>query len=250
MKLLRGKVAWITGAGGGIGRAVAMGLASHGAAIAATDSSRSALAQTLASIQELAVPARRYVMDVTRDIQCQKVADAVAQDLGPVDIVVNCAGVLLRERISDPDALMLFRKTLDVNVTGCYATVRACREQLARTKGCIVNFASIQSFVAVANSTAYTASKGAVRQLTKALAVELAADGIRVNAIAPGYIATPMNEATRRDAKRMRNVTSRVPLGRIGQPVDIVGPTVFLASDLARYITGVTLPVDGGYLCL
>jgi len=102
--------------------------------------------------------------------------------------------------------------------------------------------------VALPNSAAYTTSKGGVRLLTKALAIELSPLGIRVNAIGPGFTATPLNAKAREDSDYMANFTDRIPLGRVGTPEDIAGPAVFLASDMARYITGVTLPVDGGYL--
>jgi len=138
--------------------------------------------------------------------------------------------------------------TLAVNLDGPYNMVTAFPDQLCETKGSIINIGSIQSFVALPNSAAYTTSKGGVRLLTKALAIELSPLGIRVNAIGPGFTATQLNAKAREDAAYMANFATRIPLGRIGTPEDIAGPAVFLASDMARYITGVTLPVDGGYL--
>jgi NAD(P)-dependent dehydrogenase (short-subunit alcohol dehydrogenase family) len=126
--------------------------------------------------------------------------------------------------------------------------VTAFLDQLRETKGAVINIGSIQSFVALPNSAAYTTSKGGVRLLTKALAIELGPMGIRVNAIGPGFTATPLNADARQNPDYMANFTGRIPLGRIGSPDDIAQPAVFLASDMARYITGVTLPVDGGYL--
>ena len=119
---------------------------------------------------------------------------------------------------------------------------------MRETKGAVVNIGSIQSFVALPNSAAYTTSKGGVRLLTKALAIELSPLGIRVNAIGPGFTQTPLNAHARENPNYMANFEGRIPLGRIGTPEDIAGPAVFLASDMARYIPGVTLPVDGGYL--
>jgi len=118
----------------------------------------------------------------------------------------------------------------------------------ARDQRSIINIGSIQSFVALPKSVAYTSSKGGVRMLTKALAIEASPLGIRVNSIGPGFTATPLNAKAPEDRGYMANFESRIPLGRIGTPEDIAGPAVFLASDMARYITGVTLPVDGGYL--
>jgi NAD(P)-dependent dehydrogenase (short-subunit alcohol dehydrogenase family) len=112
----------------------------------------------------------------------------------------------------------------------------------------VINIGSIQSFVALPNYAAYTTSKGGVGALSKALAFELSPQGVRVNAIGPGMIATPINADARQNPDYMANFTQRIPLGRLGEPADIAGPAVFLASDLARYITGVTLPVDGGFL--
>ena len=112
----------------------------------------------------------------------------------------------------------------------------------------MINIGSIQSFTALPNSAAYTTSKGGVRLLTQALAIELSPQGVRVNAIGPGLIATPLNETARQNPAFLKTFDGRIPMGRLGTPEDIAGPAVFLASDLARYVTGVTLPVDGGFL--
>ena len=147
-----------------------------------------------------------------------------------------------------PTSIHAATGTLAVNLDGPYNMVTAFVDQLRETQGAVINIGSIQSFVAVPNSAAYTTTKGGIRSLTQALAIELSPMGIRVNAIGPGFTATPFNADTRSNTEFMANFTGRIPLGRIGRPEDMAGPAVFLASDMAGYITGVTLPVDGGYL--
>jgi len=168
--------------------------------------------------------------------------------IGAISILVNNAGIIRRGTVTDQATRADWDATLAVNLDGPYNMVTAFLDQPRETKGAIINIGSIQSFVALPNSAAYTTSKGGVRLLTKALAIELSPLGIRVNAIGPGFTATPLNANACEDAAYMANFTNRIPLGRIGTPEDIAGPAVFLASDMARYITGVTLPVDGGYL--
>jgi NAD(P)-dependent dehydrogenase (short-subunit alcohol dehydrogenase family) len=162
--------------------------------------------------------------------------------------LVNNAGIIRRGKLEAENARTDWDATMAVNLDGPYNMVTAFLDQLKATKGCVINIGSVQSFVALPNSAAYTASKGGVRALTKALAIELSPQGVRVNAIGPGLIATPLNETARQNPEYMANFSQRIPLGRIGEPADIAGPAVFLASDLARYVTGVTLPVDGGFL--
>jgi NAD(P)-dependent dehydrogenase (short-subunit alcohol dehydrogenase family) len=163
-------------------------------------------------------------------------------------VLVNNAGIIRRGTVGDAGTRADWDATMAVNLDGPYNVTTAFLSQLIETKGAVINIGSVQSFVALPNSAAYTTSKGGVRALTKALAIELSPLGVRVNAIGPGLIATPLNASARQNPDYMRNFQNRIPLGRVGEPADIAGPAVFLASDMARYITGVTLPVDGGFL--
>jgi len=172
----------------------------------------------------------------------------VRNTIGPISILVNNAGIIRRGKVTDTNTRRDWDETVAVNLNGPYNMVTAFLDHLRETKGAVINIGSIQSFVALPNSAAYTTTKGGIRSLTQALAIELSPMGIRVNAIGPGFTATPLNADARQNTEYMANFTGRIPLGRIGTPEDVAGPAVFLASDMAAYITGVTLPVDGGYL--
>lgn len=243
--LLVGSVALITGAGSGIGAAVAAAMAREGARIVAVDINVGPAVRVAAASGEGAVG---IACDVADRDACDALAARVRDEIGPVSVLVNNAGVIRRGKVTDANTRRDWDETLAVNLDGPYNMVTALLDQLRQTKGSIINIGSIQSFVALPNSAAYTASKGGVRLLTKALAIELGPMGIRVNAIGPGFTATPLNADARQNAEYMANFTGRIALGRIGSPEDIALPAVFLASDMARYITGVTIPVDGGYL--
>lgn len=243
--LLDGKIALITGAGSGIGEAVASAMAKAGARVVAVDINIGSATRTAKAIGADAVS---YACDVTDRAACDGLAETVRRDIGPIGVLVNNAGIIRRGKVGDTNTRRDWDDTLAVNLDGPYNMVTAFLDQLRETKGAIVNIGSIQSFVALPNSAAYTTSKGGVRALTQALAIELSPLGIRVNAIGPGFTATPLNADARTNAEYMANFTGRIPLGRIGTPEDIAGPAVFLASDMAGYVTGVTLPVDGGYL--
>lgn len=238
----------ITGAAAGIGRATALAFAARGARVALIDVDEAGLAATAADIRARSGTAFTYCRSVADEQAMLEVAADVGRRLARCDLLVNNAGVLLRGGFADADAPAQWRRTLDVNLSGAYYASRAFLTLLQANAGCIVNVASIHAWVAVGNSAAYTASKGGLKQLTQALALELAPRGIRVNAVAPGSIATEMTAVTRADPPALSKFLERVPLARVGEVTDVVNAVQFLASDLASYITGVTLPVDGGYL--
>ncbi len=172
----------------------------------------------------------------------------MAANEGPVSILVNNAGIIVPGLITEERGPANWTRTLDINLGGAFNMARAFHGQLSETRGTVINLASIRSFTAAGNAAAYAASKGAIMQFTKALAVEWGGQGIRVNAIAPGFIETTLVPDSEKTAARETAILARTPLKRVGDPEDVAGAAVFLASDAARYITGVILPVDGGYL--
>jgi NAD(P)-dependent dehydrogenase (short-subunit alcohol dehydrogenase family) len=178
------------------------------------------------------------------DVTDTAAVGAFAANLDTLDVLINAAGVLRLRQEYDPAE---FARVVDINLTGTMRMAVACRAALAKARGAIVNIASMHAIFGAPLSPAYAASKAGVVQLTKSLAVAWAEDGIRVNAIAPGWIETAMTVPARSDAARNRAILERTPLGRWGTPDDIVGPALFLASGGARFITGAVLPVDGGY---
>lgn len=249
-KLLGADVAVVTGAAQGNGRAIAMGLAQHGAKVALGDINADGAEAVAAEIRRAGGAAFAMSVDVGDRDQCLRFASEVEARLGAISILVNNAGIIRRVPFDDDGYDRDWDDTFRVNITGMKNMTRAALPQLRRTKGRIVNLASIMSFAAGPRSSSYAASKGAVRQFTQALAAELAVDGIRVNAIAPGVIATPMTEVTRADAATLARFMAHTPLGRVGEPEELVGPVVFLASSMSSYVTGAVLPVDGGYLAV
>ncbi|ADP19707.1 3-oxoacyl-[acyl-carrier-protein] reductase 10 [Achromobacter xylosoxidans A8] len=248
--LLQGKLALVTGAGQGNGRALALGLAAAGARVVTTDVQADNAMQTASAIIAGGGEAWSHALDVTDPEACAAVAAQVQLEVGPIDVLVNNAGILIREGIDSPRAAENWRRVLDVNLNGSFNMIHAFLGALRATRGVIINVGSIASFAGVGATLGYSPSKGGVKMMTQAMARDLAPDGIRVNAIAPGVIETPMTQYTRDDPARLANFMQRIPLGRVGQPEDLVGPAVFLASPMARYVTGVSLPVDGGYLAV
>jgi NAD(P)-dependent dehydrogenase (short-subunit alcohol dehydrogenase family) len=246
--VLTGRLALVTGAGRGNGAAIARGLAAVGARVIVTDVDLDAARAIADSIVKAGGDARGHALDVTDAEGCRKLAQDISLLIGPIGILVNNAGIFLRSNLVAPDGHERWERTMEVNVQGPFNVTMAFIEQLKHTKGCIVNIASTNSFVAPAGNGAYPVSKGALAQFTRALATELAADGVRVNALAPGIIATAMTEVTRADPARLASFLAHVPMRRVGEPEELAGPVVFLCSDAASYITGAILPVDGGYL--
>lgn len=247
-QVLTGRIALVTGAGQGNGRAIARGLAKSGATVIITDLNEQNAKAVAAEIAQSGGQSAAYQLDVTSEEQCFAVAQKVAKDVGNIDVLVNNAGIIIREGMDSPKVSANLARTLDVNVMGTFHPTNAWLKALRATKGVIINVGSIASSTGIPNVVGYSPSKGAVKLLTQALAVELASDGIRVNAIAPGVIETPMTSYTREAPERLEKFMLRTPMGRVGQAEELVGPVVFLASEMASYVTGVTLPVDGGFL--
>lgn len=247
-QLLTESLFLVTGAGQGNGRAIAAGVAATGAKVIVTDVRQDTAEAAAGEIRSGGGKAWAYQLDVTDAAACTELAQRVEGEVGPANVVVNNAGIIIRETIDSPKAAENWRRVMDVNVNGIFNVVHAWLPSLRKTRGNIINVASIASFVGVGSTLGYSPSKGAVKMFTQALARDLAPDGIRVNAIAPGVIATPMTESTREDPSRLAGFMTRTPLGRVGQPEELIGPVIFLASSMASYVNGVILPVDGGFL--
>ena len=244
--LLGGHVAVVTGGGSGIGRGAALAMAEAGARIAVVDRNEEGARETASRIGNVA---SAYRTDVTDAGACRDLAGRVAADFGPASILFNNAGVVRRAKIDSPTAAEDWRDTIDVNVNSLFHVTRAFLDQLKETRGRIVSTGSLQSFVHTPNSVVYSTSKGAVKNFTTGLAAELAPHGIRVNAVAPGLIFTPLNEeGIQKNPELLARFMQHIPMGRHGTPEDVAGAVLFLVSDLAGYVTGVTLAVDGGYL--
>ena len=246
--LLTGKIAFVTGAGQGNGRAIALGLAEAGASVVVTDMDEANVRDTAAMIEARGHRAHACALDVTDAAQCSTVAESITATVGQVDVLVNNAGILIRDGIDSANALANLQRVMRVNHEGTFNVCHAWLPSLRKTRGAIVNVASIASFSGQANTLGYSPSKGAVKMLTQSLAADLAKDGVRVNAIAPGVIETPMTVTTRSDPAKLERFMARIPMNRVGKPEELVGAVLFLASSMSTYVTGVTLPVDGGYL--
>jgi NAD(P)-dependent dehydrogenase (short-subunit alcohol dehydrogenase family) len=231
--------ALITGGTSGIGFGIATAMLDAGYEVTVTG---------LTGEEVDRVPQKQHLSAVQLDVTSAASVAAVVEPFDELSALINCAGVIFRNR-AEYD-IEIFRKVIDVNLTGTMRMCVAARGKLAAAGGAIVNTASMLSYFGGPAVPAYTASKGGVAQLTKALAVAWAAEGIRVNAIAPGWIATEMTRALVEDEDRSRAIIDRTPMQRWGEPNDLGGAVVFLCSAAARFITGAILPVDGGYAAI
>ncbi|WEK48874.1 MAG: SDR family oxidoreductase [Candidatus Kaistia colombiensis] len=229
------KQALVTGGARGIGFGVAEALLAAGYAVTVTGLSEAEVA---------AVPARERLSAMVLDVTNQDSADTALARFERLDALVNCAGVIFRGKEYDID---VFQKVIDVNLTGTMRMCVGARPLLAKQGGAIVNTASMLAIFGGPLVPAYTASKGGVAQLTKALGVAWAEEGIRVNAVAPGWIATEVTRGIVEDPVRSAGILGRTPMKRWGEPRDIGDVVAFLCSDAARFMTGTVVPVDGGY---
>jgi 2-deoxy-D-gluconate 3-dehydrogenase len=244
---LDGKTALVTGAASGLGAAIALALADAGAAVACHGNRRPA-EETARQIRDLGRDGRSFSANLGAEDGADKLFSEVVAAMGAPDILVNNAGTIHREAAED-HSLDAWRQVLQVNLTSAFRLCQlAGREMLQRRQGKIINIASVMSFQGGIRIAAYVASKGGIAQMTKALANEWAARSVQVNAIAPGYFRTENTSALQKDETRNQQILERIPAGRWGEPEDLTGAAVFLASPASDYVTGTVLVVDGGWL--
>jgi NAD(P)-dependent dehydrogenase (short-subunit alcohol dehydrogenase family) len=244
-----GQAALITGGGGAIGTAMAGGLASVGAVLSIVDRRLEAAEATVAALRDAGADAHAVEADVTSEADVKRAVRAAVERWGRLDILINSAGIGARHP-AEGYPLERWQAVMDVNLTGTFLFCReAGQVMLEAGRGSIVNIASIAGLVGYNGNPAYLASKGGVVQLTRALAIEWATRGVRVNAIAPGVIETQMIEgAVERDPDFYVAFKQKHPVQRFGQVEELVGPALFLASNAASFVTGHILAVDGGYV--
>ena len=243
---LKGRLALVTGSGQGIGYALAKGLAGHGAKIVLNGRTSEKIEKAVASLGDEGFAAQASVFDVVDPAAVEAEVSRIEKDIGPIDIVVNNAGVQFRKPLEEfPDDK--WQMLLQTNVTGVFNVGKAvAKRMIARRRGKIINIASVMSELARPTIAPYTATKGAVRNLTRGMCADWAKYGIQVNAIAPGFFRTELNKALTEDPEFTCWLEKRTPTGRWGEVGELVGAAVFLASDASSFVNGHTLYVDGG----
>jgi NAD(P)-dependent dehydrogenase (short-subunit alcohol dehydrogenase family) len=250
MSMMQDKRVLVTGAGRGLGATIAQGFAKQGATVIVADLDP-ALAR--ASAQAIAAEGGRafdVALDVTDAEAVRTFAAESASRHGNIDVLVNNAGISARAPFDDPQTPQIWDRVMGVNLQGTFNVTHAFVEQLKATRGAIVNLCSIVAYGCGISTAGYVVSKGGVRSFTEVLARDLAPHGVRVNAVAPGLMETEMTAGQRSQAHGTDWYLQRAPMARAGRADEIVGPVLFLASDMASYVNGVVLPVDGGYLAV
>ncbi|ELZ45443.1 short-chain dehydrogenase/reductase SDR [Halorubrum distributum JCM 9100] len=245
---LSGKVAVVTGGGRGIGRAVTLGLVAAGATVVPSARTAAEVEAVADEARDMGVEARGITADVTDDDDVAALVEETVEAFGSLDVLVNNAGFNPGDALGDPSEVEsdAVDGVLDVNLRGAFRTLRAAGPHLREAEGSVVNVASVAGEVGLPKQHPYVASKHGLVGLTKSAAMDWAPD-VRVNAVAPGYVATDLTETLQENERLRESILDRTPLDRFAEPMEIAGPVVFLASDAASFVTGETLAADGGW---
>ena len=245
---LSGRVALVTGSSAGLGREIARGLAEAGATIVLNGRDEARLAAAHETLRSAGASAHALAFDVTKEAAVLEAVARIERDIGAIDILVNNAGIQRRAPLIEVEEAV-WEEVLRANLTSLFLVGRAvARRMIERRRGKIVNIASLMSDVARKSIAPYAAAKGGVKQLTRAMCVEWAAHGIQANAIGPGYFRTELNEALWSDPAFNEWLAARTPAGRWGEPKELIGAAVFLASSASDFVNGQVIYVDGGML--
>ena len=250
MIAMQGKRVLVTGAGRGLGATIAQGFARQGARVVVADVDGTLAAASAQAIRDAGGQAWDAVLDVTDADAVRAFAAECAVRHGGLDVLVNNAGISARAPFDDPRTPEIWDRLMRVNLQGTFNVTHAFVEQLKASRGAIVNLCSIVAYGCSISTAGYVVSKGGVRSFTEVLARDLAPHGVRVNAVAPGLMETEMTAGQRAQAHGTDWYMQRAPMAGAGRADEIVGPVLFLASDMASYVNGVVLPVDGGYLAV